>query len=294
MNKFYTAKYESIFMYSAVKYKYIIKKIIEQILNKKYDEFVILNPNLIKDNIHNIGQKLDLLIKADDEYINVELNSNYNKYVKERNLLYVFKLCLDKSEKDKQTLKGKVRQININFGRKSKGIEDIAVVNLMTNKKVTTKIEIKNLNVDFYTKKYYNNYKLTEEEKLYAMLGLEIEELNKLSERNDIVKEFKKGVEEANKDELVVKWFSPEQEREMRENYIRSEALEKGMKKGIVEGKKAGIAEGKKAGIAEGKKVGILEGVLQTAKNMLDADMSIETISKLTGLSVKKIKDMLL
>ena len=282
MKKLLTAKYEVIFMYAVVKNKQIIKKIVEQVLNKKYKEFVILNPNLIKDNIYNIGQKLDLLIKADDEYINVELNSNYNKYVKERNLLYVFKLCLDKSEKDKETLKGKVRQININFGRKSKGIEDIAIVNLMTNKKITTKIEIKNLNVDFYTKKYYNNYKLTEEEKLYAMLGLEIEELNKISERNDIVKEFKKSVEEANKDELVVKWFSPEQEREMRENYIRSEAEEKGIKKGM------------KKGIVEGKKAGILEGLLQTAKNMLEADMNIETISKLTGLSVKKIKDMLL
>ena len=109
-----------------------------------------------------------------------------------------------------------------------------------------------------------------------------------------MVKEFRESVEEANKDELVVKWFSPEQEREMRENYIRSEALEKGMKKGIAEGKKAGIAEGKKVGIAEGKKAGILEGLLQTAKNMLDANMNIETISKLTGLSVKKIKEMLL
>ena len=278
MKKILTAKYEVIFMYAVVKNKQVIKQIIEQILNRKYNEFVILNPNLIKDNINNIGQKLDLLIKADDEYINVELNSKYNKYIKERNLLYVFKLCLDKSEKDKQTLKGNVKQININFGRKSKGIEDIAIVNLMTNKKITTKIEIKNLNIDFYVKKYYNNYKLTKEEEIYVMLGLELEELNKLSERNEIVKEFKKSVEEANKDELVVKWFSPEQEREMRENYIRSEAEEKGMKKGIVEGKKAGI----------------LEGLLQTAKNMLEADMNIETISKLTGLSVKKIKDMLL
>ena len=286
MKKILTAKYEVIFMYAVVKNKQVIKQIIEQILNRKYNEFVILNPNLIKDNIYNIGQKLDLLIKADDEYINVELNSKYNKYIKERNLLYVFKLCLDKSEKYKETLKGKVRQININFGRKSKGIEDIAIVNLMTNKKITTKIEIKNLNIDFYVKKYYNNYKLTKEEEIYVMLGLELEELNKLSERNEIVKEFKKSVEEANKDELVVKWFSPEQEREMRENYIRSEAEEKGMKKGIVEGKKVGIVEGKKAGI--------LEGLLQTAKNMLEADMNIETISKLTGLSVKKIKDMLL
>lgn len=282
MSKFYTAKYESVFMYSAVKNQRVIKKIIEQILNKKYNEFIILNPNLIKDNIHNIGQKLDLLIKADDEYINVELNSKYNKYIKERNLLYVFKLCLDKSEKDKQTLKGCVRQININFGRKSKGIEDIAVVNLTENKKLTTKIEINNLNVDFYIKKYYNNYKLTKEEELYAMLGLELEELKKLSERNDIVKEFKKSVEEANKDELVVKWFTPEQEREMRENYIKSEAEEKGMKKG------------KKEGIIEGRKAGKLEGLLQTAKNMLEANMNIETVSKLTGLSVKKIKDMLL
>ena len=282
MLKFYTAKYESIFMYSAVKNQRVIKKIIEQILNKKYNEFIILNPNIIKDNIHNIGQKLDLLIKADDEYINVELNSKYNKYIKERNLLYVFKLCLDKSEKDKQTLKGCVRQININFGRKSKGIEDIAVVNLTENKKLTTKIEIKNLNVDFYTKKYYNNYKLTKEEELYTMLGLALEELEKLSERNDIVKEFKESVEEANKDELVVKWFTPEQEREMRENYIKSEAEEKGMKKG------------KKEGIIEGRKAGKLEGLLQTAKNMLEANMNIETVSKLTGLSVKKIKDMLL
>lgn len=102
------------------------------------------------------------------------------------------------------------------------------------------------------------------------MLGLELEELEKLSERNDIVKEFKESVEEANKDELVVKWFTPEQEREMRENYIKSEAEEKGMKKGK------------------------LEGILQTAKNMLEANMNIETVSKLTGLSVKKIKDMLL
>lgn len=270
MSKFYTAKYESVFMYSTVKHPKILKKLIEQILNKKYNEFIVLNPNLIKDNIHNIGQKLDLLIKADDEYINVELNSRYDKYIKERNLLYVFKLCLDKSEKDKQTLKGNVRQININFGRKSKGIEDIAVVNLTDNKKLTTKIEIKNLNVDFYTKKYYNNYKLTKEEELYTMLGLALEELEKLSERNDIVKEFKESVEEANKDELVVKWFTPEQEREMRENYIKSEAEEKGMKKGK------------------------LEGILQTAKNMLEANMNIETVSKLTGLSVKKIKDMLL
>ena len=282
MSKFYTAKYESVFMYSAVKNQRVIKKLIEQILNKKYNEFIILNPNLIKDNIHNIGQKLDLLIKADDEYINVELNSKYNKYIKERNLLYVFKLCLDKSEKDKQTLKGCVRQININFGRKSKGIEDIAVVNLTENKKLTTKIEIKNLNVDFYIKKYYNNYKLTKEEELYAMLGLELEELKKLSERNEMVKEFKESVEEANKDELVVKWFTPEQEREMRENYIKSEAEEKGMKKG------------KKEGIIEGRKAGKLEGLLQTAKNMLEANMNIETVSKLTGLSVKKIKDMLL
>ena len=161
---------------------------------------------------------------------------------------------------------------------------------MKTNKKVTTKIEIKNLNIDFYTKKYYNNYKLTEEETIYAMLGLELEELKKIEGRNDIVKEFREGVEEANKDELIVKWFTPEQEREMRENYIKSEAEEKGIKKGI----KQGIVKGKKEGIVEGKKAGILEGLLQTAKNMLEANMSIETISELTGLSVKKIKDMLL
>lgn len=32
------------------------------------------------------------------KYINVELDSKYNKYIKERNLLHMFKLCLDRKE----------------------------------------------------------------------------------------------------------------------------------------------------------------------------------------------------
>lgn len=55
----YTAKYESVFMYSVTKDYYILKKLLETILNKNIDTITLLNPNLIKDKTKNRNQKLE-------------------------------------------------------------------------------------------------------------------------------------------------------------------------------------------------------------------------------------------
>ena len=127
MKLYYTAKHEVIFMYAILKSKKILKQLLEFILEKKIEEIIVLNPNLVTDKMNNRIQKLDLLIKTNKEYINVELNSNYNKMIIERNILYAFKLCSDKAEKGKRVydINKKIIQININFNIKRYGKEEI-------------------------------------------------------------------------------------------------------------------------------------------------------------------------
>lgn len=53
--------------------------------------------------------------------------------------------------------------------------------------------------------------------------------------------------------------------------------------------KRSEIAFAKEAGIEEGKK----EGIIQTAKNMLKNEISKETISICTGLSISEIENLI-
>ena len=45
-------------------------------------------------------------------------------------------------------------------------------------------------------------------------------------------------------------------------------------------------------GLEAGKEEGSKEGVISVAKNMLKANMKLEDISKLTGLSISEIKEL--
>ena len=76
-------------------------------------------------------------------------------------------------------------------------------------------------------------------------------------------------------------------EYEAREKYEMDmlSAEENGRAEGIVQGR----AEGKAEGIAQGR----IEGLLETAKNMLAAGVSIEQIKKFTNLDDKQLAELL-
>ncbi len=290
--KYYTAKHEVVFMYVILMDNNILKNLIEFILEKKIDEIIILNPNLLTENIKTRVQKLDLLIKSNQEYINIELNSNFNKLIKIRNLLYLFKTVLSQAEKGKKIydLNKKTIQININFGNKSFNKEELGLYNIR-NKQIATDIfKIYNINVDFYVEKYYNNKKkFTQGEEIIIMLGLEKEELSHLAKRSDIVMRYKKLVDEVNENNSLFKWFTADEEREMYEEALMRQSKEEGLIEGKQEGLIEGEKKGKQAGLAEGKQAGILS----VAKNMLSEGMNIELVSKLTKLSKKQLKSLL-
>lgn len=286
--KYYTSKHEIVFMYVFLNDRELLKDLLETILEKRIKNMIILNPNLVTDRINNRIQKLDLLIKTDDEYINVELNSKFDNLIFIRNLYYAFKLCSSKAEKGKTVFNSrkKVIQINLNFNCRGYKKDELGLYSKQKKLIVTDILTIININIDFYVEDYYNNgKKFRNSEELIIMLGLEKDELTKLAKRSDKVMKYKKLVDEVNQDDEVISWFTAEEERKMYQDAL----IEQSKEAGIIEGKKAGVIEGKKAGIIEGEK----KGVLNVAKKMLEENISIDLIAKFTNLTEKQISRLL-
>ena len=286
--KYYTSKHEVVFMYVFLNNRQLLKDLLEKILERKIENMNILNPNLVTDKINNRIQKLDLLINTNNEYINVELNSKFDKLIFTRNLFYIFKLCGSKAEKGKKVYNSnkKIIQINLNFNCHGYKKDELGLYSKQKKLIVTDILTIFNINVDFYVNDYYNNgKKFKSNDELIIMLGLGKEELAELAERSDKVMEYKKKVDEVNNDDEVISWFTAEEERKMYQDALIEQSKEEGKKVGLIEGEK----KGKKIGLIEGEK----KGILDIAKNMLAEGMSIDLIAKLTKLSKKQISRLL-
>ena len=286
--KYYTSKHEVVFMYVFLNNRQLLKDLLETILERKIENMNILNPNLVTDKINNRIQKLDLLINTNNEYINVELNSKFDKLIFTRNLFYIFKLCGSKAEKGKKVYNSnkKIIQINLNFNCHGYKKDELGLYSKQKKLIVTDILTIFNINVDFYVNDYYNNgKKFKSNDELIIMLGLDKEELAELAERSDKVMEYKKKVDEVNNDDEVISWFTAEEERKMYQDALIEQSKEEGKKVGLIEGEK----KGKKIGLIEGEK----KGILDIAKNMLAEGMSVELIAKLTKLSKKQISRLL-
>ena len=108
------------------------------------------------------------------------------------------------------------------------------------------------------------------------MLDLNKKELEELSEKSDIVDNFKEDVIKANEDEFVVDWISREEEQKQYEEVM----YEKGLNQGLNRGKQQGLLEG------------IEKTNIDNAKKMLELNMDLDVISKITGLTIKQINDL--
>ena len=70
----------------------------------------------------------------------------------------------------------------------------------------------------------------------------------------------------------------------------RQEGIEKGIGIGIQQGREQGLQKGIQKGLQKGLQKGIKETARNTAKRMLDDGLSLELISKYTGLSLYELK----
>ena len=112
------------------------------------------------------------------------------------------------------------------------------------------------------------------------MLDLGKQGLEELSEKSEIVNNFKEEVIKANNDQFVVDWISKEEEQKQYEEVM--------YEKGLVQGKEQGLSQG----IAQGKLEGIEQNKIDVAKEMLKLNMDLETISKVTKLAKNQIENL--
>ena len=99
-----------------------------------------------------------------------------------------------------------------------------------------------------------------------------------------------------NEDPRFQSFMSAEEDNRKIMNSIKSEYYDRGHVDGLTEGKEAGLAEGREVGLAEGREVGLVEGkkmvTITFVKNMYEDGVSVEDISKYTGLDIKEIKEI--
>ena len=133
-------------------------KLLSCFVNKTYEEIlnnVSFSKNeLPKNKEYEKGQKCDLVMNLDNRILNVEVNSNDNSYVMERNIEYAYKLYSDISKRGNEYNYKQVIQININ-NFAYEGINRVIDVFSLSNKEnilLTDKIII----IQVYIPNLYN------------------------------------------------------------------------------------------------------------------------------------------
>jgi len=141
----------------------------------------------------------------------------------------------------------------------------------------------------------YNKDKLTRLEKLLLLMVTEDKKLlRKISKGDKELNYMVDKIEEMALNDGIVGLYDKEKAME-RVNAINkmeaiNEGLAEGRAKGLVEGRAEGLAEGRAKGLVEGKNIGINETKNEMAKKMLNEKISLDLISKITGLSKEEIK----
>ena len=171
IEKYALPKNDMIFLKIVETNKTILKSILESSLNTKVSDIMIKNSKLYKNREKSKSNFLDLIVKVDDYYVNIEINTSWNENIKERNIRFLYNL------ENNVTVKGenkypRVVQINFIFDKCTKyTISRNKIIDEDTYGIYTDSIEIINVGVDKAKEKYYNSNKKLTRLLPIAMLG---------------------------------------------------------------------------------------------------------------------------
>ena len=291
--KYYTCRYDRAFkeVFLKEKNKDLLKDLLELILDVKING-IVLNPNERNTGNLDIRRKTyDALLTTNIGKIQIEVNANNENYVRPRNTAYICDLyshsTLVGNQYNEETM---FIQINLSYGLSKNG-KPIRRYKIRDEegKEFVKNLEIIEVNMEYFVNLWYNyekekNEYLIDKNKLLIMLGLEKEDLEKLSNKYMEVNKFMDELNKINEDPQFRVYMTYEEDQEKIFNSRMAEADRKGMEKGM----KKGIEKGIKEGIEKGKK----EEKIEIAKNALNDGINIETISKITGLSIEEIEKL--
>ena len=278
MAKFYTCRNDRAFkeVFLNPNNSDLLKALLEFILKIKIDKLEIKKTELLSGNVNVKDKRVDAIVHTGNKKIEIEINSQYEKYLNPRNMAYI---C---NTYQSHTLVGKeynqqtdIIQVNLTWGL-GRNNDEMKIYKIMNEK---GELYVKNfiiyeINMDYYSNVWYSkNEEEIEKKKYMIMLNLEKKELETMP-KDKIVDKYITNVVVVNNDPEFMNYMSEEEDKKKIQNSLLSEAKEEGISQGYTTGINDGISQ---------EKVSI-------AKNMLKKNMPIEDISEITGLSIEEIK----
>lgn len=279
-NKFYTCKYDRPFkeIFLNKKNEDLLRKMLEKIFKEKIETIEMEPTERNTGNLKVKRKTLDAFVTTPNKKIGIEVNSNNEDYVRPRNMSYISDTYSHQTlVSETYTEEVEIVQINFSYGLKDDKPCRTYYVQDDEGKKFVENFKIYEINMDYYKNIWDNkNEKEIEENKIFVMLDLGLQDLEKLSKKDRMVQKYMEELERINKNPEFREYMSAEEDaRKIHNTYV-----------------KKGLEEGLKQGLEKGLEQGIEKGIIKTAKNMINIGMSFEDISKVTGLSIKKIEKL--
>lgn len=276
------------------KNKDILKKLLEHILKVEITDIEINNIECNSGNLKIKRKHLDALLTTNEGKIGIEVNANNKSYVHPRNFAYICDTYAS------HTLVGEiynqeVKIIQINF---SYNLNDSKPYRIYRIKDDYGNFYVKNFiiydyNMEYYKRIWYtNNERKIKKDKYLIMLDLESEELKKIAQNDKVVNKYMDELVNLNENPKFREYMTAEEDARKIYNSEMYEARQTGLQQGLKQGLEQGMEQGLERGLIEGTNIGIEKTTKKMVKNMLNENISEDIISKITGLSMKKINDL--
>ena len=251
----------------------MLERLIEEAINKKVKVLEVKASELPKGSVYERGKVLDVLVDSDDGEINIEVNSYSNKYLHRRNASYIFSryssaVSRAGSFKD---MKNYI-QINLTYKENNDNLKMKSIYKLLEvsdYEEYIDNLTIYEFNLSKIKEAWYNGDR---SHNIMALLDADDCELDTMSDGDEIMDRFKDEVKNINRGLGDVQFMDPDKDAEMIFNTILDSEKEKAQK--------------------EGHEEGIKEGIKDTARKMKHENIDINTISKITNLSIEEIEKL--
>lgn len=277
MRKFYKGKVDRVFksIFANEDDPSLLQEFLSRLLDKKIEIIHFLKNEQPIVSVNDKTKSVDLLVKIDNEYTHLEVNTSSNLLIRTRNFNYFTNIYSRKTTRGQiYDFKTKFLHIDLNYNMPiNSDFKYSYFIQTLNGDKYIDNFKIMVFNMDKYMKYWYtNDSENIDKYKHLIMLDLEESDLKKLSIGDDFVKEFEDKITNLNNQETFQSFMSYEDDQRLLNNSYKAMAYEEGMEKGT--------------------KIGIKQNKIETAKNMLELDIEIDKIIKVTGLSLSEINDL--
>ena len=276
METFYTCKNDRAFkeVFLNPNNSDLLKALLEFILKIKIDKLEIKKTELLSGNVNIKDKRVDAIVHTGNKKIEIEINSQNKDYLHTRSTAYICNIYQSNaSVGDTYNEDTDIVQVNLTWGL-GRNNDEMKIYKIMNEK---GELYVKNfiiyeINMDYYDKIWYSkNEDEIKKNQYMIMLDLDKKELENMP-KDKIVDKYITNVTIVNDNPEFQKYMSEEEDKKKIQNSLLSEAKEEG--------------------ISQGYMSGINDGIKQTAKNLLSMNMTLEDISKATGLTVEEIKNL--